>query len=794
MSNGNGFRTAAEEAARQIAAKRRVVVVPAGEKKPRDDAWQKQHYAAEHFTTSSNIGLILGDASNGLIDVDLDCTQALELADAFLPPTEMEHGRASAPRSHRWYRTALPAPKTEQFRDPTDSKMLVELRGNKSNGEAGAQTNIPPSITTSSSTGVAEQLRWDKPDEPSIVDVAELQKAVRRLAAASLLARHWMEWNHDTNLALAGVLLRGEWDEEEVSDFIETVAAVAGDPEAAQRGRESVPTTAKRLVEGGDDNPVWGIPKLKELIGEQIASKVIDWLKVGDKRPKIAITTNMKQVIDQAEDALLAGEGIELYSRAHSLVRVLRGKPVETKKVKRPAGTPIVEAVGETHLRELMSSSARWVAETKKGPSATLPPTWAVQGLMQRGQWKFPRLEAVVETPFLRPDGSVCDKPGYDEVTAVLYEPSANFPLVPDWPTKEQAIDALVNLAYFTIDFLFVDECDRSALLAAILTVFARPAIDGPVPAYPFTAPTRGSGKSLLTDCISIIATGRRASRMAAPQSEEEARKTITSLLRQGARVPVIDDVQGVFGWAPFATLWTASIWQDRILGVSQMVELPNNATWLLSGNNITFKGDLGRRVVPCRIDPKMEHPEDRTGFTIQNLESYLHAERAKLVVDALTVLRAFVVAGRPGHSKPPKGSYEAWDQLVRACLIWLGMSDPLDSCDELRENADQDLEQTKALLKSWHALFGDKPKTIAQVIAKAEQTWGQYDKRFVNPVFRDALAAFDPKANSGRLSAHAIGNSIRRLNGRILSGLKFEKDSKISRDGIAAWRVVPAK
>jgi hypothetical protein len=46
------------------------------------------------------------------------------------------------------------------------------------------------------------------------------------------------------------------------------------------------------------------------------------------------------------------------------------------------------------------------------------------------------------------------------------------------------------------------------------------------------------------------------------------------------------------------------------------------------------------------------------------------------MVADVLTVLRAFVAAGRP-VTVPTLGSFEDWD-LVRGALVWLGEDDPL--------------------------------------------------------------------------------------------------------------------
>lgn len=82
----------------------------------------------DRFPKDANIGIILGDASGGLVDIDLDCPEALELADALLPSTKAIFGRKSAPKSHRLYQCTTPG-KTKRFED-IDGQVLLEVRSN----------------------------------------------------------------------------------------------------------------------------------------------------------------------------------------------------------------------------------------------------------------------------------------------------------------------------------------------------------------------------------------------------------------------------------------------------------------------------------------------------------------------------------------------------------------------------------------------------------------------------------------------------------------------------------------
>ena len=64
------------------------VPVPPGQKGPILIGWQRLRLTVDelpaHFNGRGNIGLLLGAPSAGLVDVDLDCPEALELAPQYL--------------------------------------------------------------------------------------------------------------------------------------------------------------------------------------------------------------------------------------------------------------------------------------------------------------------------------------------------------------------------------------------------------------------------------------------------------------------------------------------------------------------------------------------------------------------------------------------------------------------------------------------------------------------------------------------------------------------------------------
>ncbi|MEI8194334.1 MAG: zincin-like metallopeptidase domain-containing protein, partial [Phycisphaerae bacterium] len=170
-----------EQAARQYIRRGFAPVpVPAGQKGPRLAAWQhlrlREQDVAQAFHGAGNLGLILGEASGNLVDVDLDCPEARELADRLLPPTDGVTGRPSSPRSHRWY--ICPDLQTVRHRDPVTHGSIVELRG------TGSQTLVGPSIHPS-----GEHYDFLTGD-PAQVEATTLREAVAQMAAEVIQIRH----------------------------------------------------------------------------------------------------------------------------------------------------------------------------------------------------------------------------------------------------------------------------------------------------------------------------------------------------------------------------------------------------------------------------------------------------------------------------------------------------------------------------------------------------------------------------------------------------------------------------
>ncbi len=266
------------------------IPVPHRQKGPVIDSWQDIRITSEtaprYFNGApQNIGVILGPASGGLTDIDLDCPEAIAAAAYILPRTGV-FGHASKPGSHWLYRTNLCETKDRaalKFMG-SDKTGLLEVRMGAA--RLSAQTVFPPSPHVS-----GEPIEWigRGPGEIADVDGDELVQRARRLAAVSELARNYPKvgGRHDGALVLGGFLVRCGFSPAEAALFAEAVAAASDQP---RDKRIDMKRTARDGAEAG--KPA-GFPLLAETFGPATAKKVADWLdyKGGDERdaaPKAA--------------------------------------------------------------------------------------------------------------------------------------------------------------------------------------------------------------------------------------------------------------------------------------------------------------------------------------------------------------------------------------------------------------------------------------------------------------------------------------------------------------------------
>jgi hypothetical protein len=500
--------------------------------------------------------------------------------------------------------------------------------------------------------------------------------------------------------------------------------------------------------------------------------------RVPDTRRVIQLVEgNEHHAVDEAEEALIQAGGLDIYHRGGILVRpVLESAHAADN---RATITWRFSSVKLPFLLEMLARVAVFTVYDKRS-KAWIPkrcPQFVGEMFAAReGVWRLPVVLGIVHTPQLRPDGTLAMLQGYDAGTRLLFKPDGEtFPALLDNPTRGDALAALTVLEQAIASFPFKTPVDRSVALSLLLTALSRRALDH-APLHGITAPTAGTGKSMLVDLASILLSGHDAPVMAPGKNEEEGEKRLGAALLSGDAIVAFDNCIAPLSGTLLCQALTQHRVQVRPLGLSQQVIVPVSALFTATGNNLTIEGDLTRRSLLCELDAGVACPELRE-FEF-NPKTIFRQRRSELVAAGLTVLRAGRVA-KPAPMSAPLGGFEMWSTWVRDALRWLDRADPCRSMDRLRED-DPVREEHTAVVIAWRDALGIGSKVqVQQIIERAA---------LIQELRNSLLAIAEERARPGFISAKRLGHWLKRMDGKISAGLRIVRAGILH--GYPLWRL----
>ncbi len=389
--------------------------------------------------------------------------------------------------------------------------------------------------------------------------------------------------------------------------------------------------------------------------------------------------------------------------------------------------------------------------------------------------------------PTLRYDGSILQVPGYDKPTAIFFEPNGvTFPVIPDRPTKAEALVALDMLKALLREYQF-SGAGRAVALSHIITSVVRSALPA-APGHGFDAPIAGSGKTKLADTASVIATGHRAAALAVMSgrnAKEELYKQLASAVLGGDPNILLDNIETIFDVPLLCQIITEQKVTIRQFGTLKNVVAACVASLSATGNNLAVEGDSMRRWLVARLVIADERPELRE-FDFDPVEE-AQKHRPDLVAAALTIVRAYCVAGEQKKLRA-LGSFEKWSRRVREALVWLGEDDPVATMEAARA-ADPAAAKRRALMEAWP--FATET-SVSAVIARACERLagaGGAGDGLASPDLHAAVMAV-AAGKEGGISAERLGWWLRRnkdqvvaINGR--GRCRFEQVGEKGRLGI---------
>lgn len=324
-------------------------------------------------------------------------------------------------------------------------------------------------------------------------------------------------------------------------------------------------------------------------------------------------------------------------------------------------------------------------------------PDWASRMIVADPALGVLPLDGFASMPYYTADKELVRKSGYDEnarkilrmpddVEARLGNPDHK--MINMSPTKEEIDQAWSDLfEYVFVDFPFYDGEDiphgrssKAHLLAMMLHPLVRDMVDGPAPMYLVDKPSAGTGASLAVGTAMQIALGETIGTSALSENEDEIRKQISSNISAGKRVTFWDNVNYKLTSAFFANLATAPVWEDRILGRSEIMSIENNMQVIFAGNNVETSEENARRMLLVKLDFKDDPTSSDRKFVVDNLEQYVKEHRLDLFCMLLSFVNYWISKGAPMWEGQPLTGFENYCRVMGGILQTCGVEGFLEN------------------------------------------------------------------------------------------------------------------
>jgi putative DNA primase/helicase len=338
--------------------------------------------------------------------------------------------------------------------------------------------------------------------------------------------------------------------------------------------------------------------------------------------------------------------------------------------------------------------------------------------------------------------------------------------------------------------FPFEGDGDRAAWLAGALTPIGWALFDGPSPGILVDAPARDVGKTSLASLGCLIATGCPPARRSWPLLEEEQAKVLTTIAGGGGAVALLDNVRGSLGGAALDAYLTSGGalggYVGRALGTNSDIEADRVPMLWVTGNNVQLHADTVRRLLSVRLVWKGARPAGER----QGLPPLPTAAGAPaLWALAATILRAWVLAGRPVAKLPAMGSFEAWSASVRAAVQWVSKLDPCASRARL-QHVDREQLEHAAVVAALRGVFDvGQAWTVRDVVQRVTPpATGGLGSAAQD--LRDALLELGAARKGGDVDAVLLGHRLRRLaDAPDPKGYAIVR-ANLDRKGVASWQI----
>ncbi len=355
---------------------------------------------------------------------------------------------------------------------------------------------------------------------------------------------------------------------------------------------------------------------------------------------------------------------------------------------------------------------------------------------MSAGETPFKPLEQIIRIPIFSSDSRLMTEPGYYAEDMVLYIPRKDIDVrISLNPTKEEIKEAKSVLENDVLaNFRFISPTDKTHALAYLLLFFVRKMITGLIPLHIFEADDPQTASFLMRKL-----TPDRYVVLDNPTDSEFRRNVRQKMVcRPEEKVSAfcLENISKL-KLPALELMLSAQQYSDRIPGKNKMID--TEIKWILAaaGRKVIIDTYMARRCIKSRFVYNGKCPE----YCSEDIKN-----TNKIIQSGLTLVQAWIAAGRPRMNRATLGGFEKWSEIIGSIVTFHDYPDFLGNYRELYDEADRDAASAWGfLLTEWWKKFGSRAVTTGELLPIAEAAEGIYlgkddretsKKRYLSRIF----------------------------------------------------------
>lgn len=559
-------------------------------------------------------------------------------------------------------------------------------------------------------------------------------------------------------------------DEDQLLELVRSLTGIGKRPLKADLKKAKAEVARERATERAESDPATGLRRVTKRAP----------LPDEERTPVVAhIESVLRSQHPPAAYVNVMGEVVRVAQHRSHLLHLFNSDTVDGgvhAEMFAPApATPLIVPHTSDSAREVVESHIRYLDDSDDGPPrvVTLPEPFIRALLAPRPNSTLPLLAAVTDVPLVMPNGEAIVGSGYHAGCATFFTCSE---------AEAQAVlpgdlsDDAVRTAYHLLagemfaDVALQDRAEGMAgLVALLLTSISHPVL-AEKPIYVVKAAQRGSGKTTVVAMVVRVITRRSPAAASWSVNEEERRKTLFAVAREGHAILLLDNIPrgATIRDATIERFATSAEIRDRVLGESR-TEAVRSPVVVLTGNALQMGGDAGSRTITIELTADRPDPENRP-FKHPDILAWIDRNRPEILRAALTIL-----LGNPALRQRDvriETRFKAWYLLVGSAVEHAaklaGMPARMVDIFAQSEAADDTVAPLAGLLALLRRAFPGGTFTIDALTAKLNEAVGQDYATLgnqlldaINAIGRAPMKAVTPRVVGAVLQRNVAGVPI---------------------------------